>query len=202
MKVFTYYSPCAGLPPQGGVLERWMDSWSGAGFEPVVLDRSHAERHPRYAELLPVFKSYPTVNPAEYELACYLRWLALDAVGGGLMSDYDVMNVALYPSDIGRAEVLFHEQRRVPCLVQATDSGAGGIVSHLLTTKPPSGATHWSDMLSLMQSTWLSVDHCTEIGDSGWAAAKTIHFAYGACHKYRPRESKQAVIDEVLKGRK
>ena len=71
--------------------------------------------------------------------------------------------------------------------VQATDSGAGGIVSHLLTTKPPSGATHWSDMLSLMQSTWLSVDHCTEIGDSGWAAAKTIHFAYGACHKYRPR---------------
>ena len=202
MKVLTYYSPCAGLPPQGGVLERWTNSWAKAGYDPVVLDSSHAEKHPRYSELLPIFRAYPTINPAEYELACYLRWLALDVVGGGLMSDYDVMNVSLYPSDIGKAEILFHERRRVPCLVQATGVGSGRIVDHLVNLKPAAGEHHWSDVLSLMRSDWLAVDHCTEIGDPGWEDAKTIHFAHGACKKYGPRKFKHAIIDEVLKGRK
>lgn len=201
MKVLTYYSPCSGLSPQGGVIERWANSWAKAGYDPVVLNRSHAEQHPRYSELLQIFKAYPTINPSEYELACYLRWLALDAVGGGLMSDYDVMNVSLFPSEIGKAEVLFHERRRVPCLVQASDAGAKKIVEHLTNTKPPAGLHHWSDMVSLMKSEWLAVDHCTEIGDAGWETAKAIHFAHGACKKYRPSKSKQAVIDEVLKGR-
>ena len=202
MKVLTYYSPCAGLSPQGGVIERWANSWAKAGYDPVVLNRSHAEQHPRYSELLPIFKAYPTINPSEYELACYLRWLALEVVGGGLMSDYDVINVSLFPSEISKAEVLFHERRRVPCLVQASDAGAKKIVEHLANTKPPAGLHHWSDMVSLMKSEWLAVDHCTEIGDADWGTAKTIHFAHGACKKYRPSRPKQAVIDEVLKGRK
>ena len=202
MKVLTYYSPCAGLPPQGGVLERWVNSWAKAGYDPVVLNRSHAEQHPRYSELLQVFKAYPTINPAEYELACYLRWLALDAVGGGLMSDYDVMNVSLFPADIAKTDVLFYERRRVPCLVQTSEAGSKKLVEHLVHTKPPAGLHHWSDMVSLMKSDWLAVDHCTEIGDAGWDVSKTIHFAHGACKKYRPSKSKHAIIDEVLKGRK
>ena len=201
MNVFTYYSPVGGLPPQGGIIERWTESWGRLGFSPVVLNQSHAEAHPRYAEAVEVFRSFPTINPHEYELACYLRWLALEAVGGGLMADYDVMNVSLGQSEIDKRDIVFHERRRVPCLVQAYNAGAGEIVKFLLSNKPH-GVTHWSDMLSLMQSQWPSVDHCTEIGDVGWENAKTIHFAHGACQRYRPGWQKRAVIDAVLGGAK
>lgn len=199
MNIYTYHSPVSKMPPQGGVLERWSKSWGKAGFSPVVLGVSHAKKHPRYEELKALFKSYPTVNYPEYELACYLRWLALAVVGGGVMCDYDVMNVSMGPSEFYATDVLFHERRRVPCLVQASEAGANLLVDHLEKTKPEKHLIHWSDMISLMKSTWTAVDHCTEIGDAGWENAKTIHFAHGACHKYRPTKAKYAVIDEVMK---
>ena len=199
MNVYTYYSPVGGLPAQGSIIERWTESWSAQGFSPVVLDQSHAEKHPHYAAHLAVFRSFPTINPREYELACYLRWLALEAVGGGLMSDYDVMNVSLGQSEIDGRDIVFHERRRVPCLVQASDRGAAEIVKFLISNKP-GAVSHWSDMLSLMQGQWPAMDHCTEIGDAGWETAKTIHFAHGACRKYRPGSQKRVVIDAVLGG--
>ena len=90
----------------------------------------------------------------------------------------------------------------MPCIVQATDVGAAKIVDHLVNTKPPAGLHHWSDMVSLMKSEWLAADNCTEIGDPGWETARTIHFAHGACRKFRPKKAKHAAIDEVLKGPK
>jgi len=63
----------------------------------VVVSQKDAERHPRYDEMVRRFSEYPTVNPPGYELACYLRYLAMAVVGGGFMTDYDVINVNVPP---------------------------------------------------------------------------------------------------------
>ena len=58
-----------------------------------------AERHPLFREFDERTKLLPTVNPGDYELACYRRWLAVARAGGGFMSDYDVVNYGFKPTD-------------------------------------------------------------------------------------------------------
>jgi len=81
----------------GASVEVWRRTWAAAGWKPVVLDERHAAAHPNYEEFKSKFASYPTTNPAGYEVACYLRHLALAAVGGGWLCDYDLFNVNLAP---------------------------------------------------------------------------------------------------------
>ena len=82
----------------GSELEVWKASWSAAGWKPVVLTEVHAALHPKYEEYKSYFLAMPTLNSPEYETGCYLRHMAMAAVGGGTMTDYDVINVNVPPS--------------------------------------------------------------------------------------------------------
>ena len=82
----------------GGELEVWKATWSAAGWKPVVLTEEHAALHPKYQEYRDYFMSMPTVNSPEYETGCYLRHMAMAVIGGGFMSDTDVINVNVPPS--------------------------------------------------------------------------------------------------------
>ena len=93
--VYTYFED-QGMGDEPA-LEVWRDVWAKAGWDPVVLSQKDAERHPRYDEMVRRFSEYPTVNVPGYELACYLRYLAMAVVGGGFMTDYDVINVNVPP---------------------------------------------------------------------------------------------------------
>ena len=93
--VYTYFED-QGMGDEPA-LEVWRDVWAKAGWDPVVLSQKDAERHPRYDEMVRRFSEYPTVNAPGYELACYLRYLAMAVVGGGFMTDYDVINVNVPP---------------------------------------------------------------------------------------------------------
>ena len=79
-------------------LEAWRTSWSAAGWKPMVLTEEHAALHPKYEEYKSHFLTMPTINSVEYETGCFLRHVAMAVVGGGTMTDYDVVNVNVPPS--------------------------------------------------------------------------------------------------------
>ena len=81
----------------GETVETWKNIWARAGWKPVVLSEKHAALHKDYQVMRDRFLTWPTTNPAGYELACYLRYLAVSVVGGGYMTDYDTINVNVPP---------------------------------------------------------------------------------------------------------
>lgn len=79
------------------LLDAWSSAWAAKGWIPRVLTLDDARRHPHYVQ-------YHGAEVMEhgrdrYSKLCYLRWLAMAEVGGGLMTDYDTV-----PLDGPRAE--------------------------------------------------------------------------------------------------
>lgn len=125
--VFTYLDRPD--PIQQAMVELWKRSWDARGWSPVVLDCQVAQRHPAFERFDRLVRSYPTVNPEDYEAACFERWLALDQVGGGLMTDYDVLNARLpYPHNMPDAPLVACDVDRVPCAVYTQAGGAAEMV--------------------------------------------------------------------------
>lgn len=166
MKVHTYHEPIPALddPP---LLRLWARSWSLAGFEPVVLTRSDAERHPQFADLARL-RSYFTQNspcsPA-YQLATIARWAAFGMVNEPyvLAADWDVFNLNFrWQSEIEITHyegpttnlVAFGPARHnfvCPACTYSSTRVAGRVFEHLLRVAAdgvPRGVCHDEDILS------------------------------------------------------
>lgn len=103
MNIYTYYDkitngPVSKFDNQDLMIEVWSKNWQEKGFNPIVLDSTHAEEHDYYEEFIAKCKSihiklmgYP-LKP--YGLTCFARWLAYASRSDSkmLVSDYDVMN--------------------------------------------------------------------------------------------------------------
>lgn len=201
MRIYTYYADC---PTHDQVAELrlislWRDHWSAAAWEPFVLNEWHARQSAFFDEYLAAVQKLPSVNSREYETACYLRWMALAAVGGGYMADYDV-----FPAKRGKSRGLpemtgvmlnrlqvFQNRNVCPSFVYAQQSVAENITRLFVADKPPgyrdhNGRPHYSDMYALedmvvadsdlIQTHDLVRDY---MGSEGWEKAPFIHFANG-----------------------
>lgn len=91
--IFTYYQPISDLidPTILKRIEIWGYAYYAHGFRPIIINRQSAQTRVNFTEFLNKFSQFPTVNPREYELSCYIRWLALAEQGGGLLMDYDIL---------------------------------------------------------------------------------------------------------------
>ena len=101
-KVFCYYSPCPNLydeDSQRHLIDIWQKSWKKAGWQPVVLSEYDVLTHPKFKHYKKKFWSLPTEYGHDYEAACFMRWAAVAHAGGGMMTDYDVINYGFTPRD-------------------------------------------------------------------------------------------------------
>lgn len=107
-KVFTYYAPVPGLwseDSQMALIDIWRRSWKKAGWTPVVLTENDARQHPRFDFFKEHFWALPTEYGHDYCGACFLRWLAVAQFGGGMLTDYDVINYGWEPREVNPAEM-------------------------------------------------------------------------------------------------
>lgn len=81
----------------------WKTSWESKNWNPVMLNKSHAQASNLYGKLQQklvgmMYGAAPELhNRIDWIMARFTRWCALHAAGGGWMSDYDVYNIDLAP---------------------------------------------------------------------------------------------------------
>lgn len=106
MKINAYYQsiPASDQPEEFACANWWKTSWTANGWEPVMLNRSHAQASSFYSKLQQklaglAMSSQELVARMPWHHARFTRWCALHAAGGGWMSDYDVLNIDLSPEE-------------------------------------------------------------------------------------------------------
>jgi hypothetical protein len=161
--VYTYFDS-VGINQLGqqATFDAWKDTWTSAGWKPMVLTRQHAERHPSFAELSAKFKSFPFTNDPEYEMACFYRHIAMTVVGGGYLADYDTVNVNVPPPPQcgylpNGGGYTMHTKSNVPCLTTGVQGEFDRVVREMsavdvntvANTMPADTKINLSDMWAL-----------------------------------------------------
>lgn len=127
-KCYTYYEEIKQInncknrnSTQQSLIELCKKSWEINGWELIVLNQSTAEKNSFFLEYSEIIEKLPTVNPPRYEYSCFMRWLAMAEIGGGLMIDYDVMNLGAKILEDPKNNKITVYQDHVPCVVYGTD---------------------------------------------------------------------------------
>jgi len=176
------------------MISHWKRSWAKRGWNPKVLTQADARRHPMFQPITERLKQLPTVNSSAYELACYHRWLAVAVMGGGFMSDYDVVNFGFEPrepqSDLTIYESHFSRDEVTPSCVSGTAYGFMSAVTAFAACDPKhvtsdyNGKPHTSDMIVLqkLRDTGLYViaPIVRSYGNHGWDTAPLVHYSHAA----------------------
>jgi hypothetical protein len=110
--VFTFYSPLPlnkrGVQGTGmshsdddQLLRTWETEWRNAGWNPIVLNLTHAQQNVRYDEVVRALEYLPSRSKSgkQYNTLCFLRWLAMAHIGGGWMVDYDTFPLHDFRAD-------------------------------------------------------------------------------------------------------
>lgn len=200
MNVYTYFLHIndAALP----VIALWKESWSAHGWNPVVLGPDDFKKYHSAEEYHKSISALPTINMPEYEHSCYHRWAVMQAVGGGLLVDYDVMNYGFKPADLPETgSGILMLDRNSPSVVlgtaEAFQNACDAFQNYSITDQDNiNGRPHTSDMHIANKLCGGSVFKrkvvCEEYRDFGWDSAPLVHFASFKCRGRKQDEIRRA----------
>jgi hypothetical protein len=191
MNVYTYFEQFTSIPRPGIelLMKYWRNSWLRHGWTPVVLSDCHFLAHPGSAAFDVACCKLPTVNNWKYELACYRRWMAMERLGGGVLTDYDCINYGWRPEELVLSDDRIHlpSNTAAPCVVAGTQAAYRKACDIFMNHVPGEfdsfrGTPHTSDMhISNAQRGKgffeVSLPECCEYKTEGWEKAKLVHYA-------------------------
>jgi hypothetical protein len=192
MKIHTYHADVAGMIDSPKLIELWKTSWERAGWVAVVLTKDDAMNHPQYNELVDHYHAnLPTINPKQYELACYERWLAMAWLGGGWLADSDVMNWSFFPNQPESNDLTIYNKAGIcPCLVHGGlnqyQMGVNIFLAHNGSALHPNHASD-QDILCLHSDKIKHSRIVHQYGEAGWENACLVHFNNQSMTGKQPR---------------
>lgn len=215
--VICFHRPVAAMaqddPHFEALLRVWAHSWRSMGWRPFVVDPFDvAKRHPLYHPFFNRCFSLPTCNPKDYEMGCWLRWLAFEVLVEELRQpllevDSDVLNYALSPFSEamfpkGAPDVLLLDGNCNACAVYANRAGAAKIVSEAFAWNPPheqaSDMWFFGDFGKAHPEFVCKPPLCGEFQAHYPWQLPLVHFATGACGGRG--EAKKAAIERYIDG--
>lgn len=204
MTVHTYFECLDAQDGTEGLLELFTRSWERQGWSVRVLTRLDVIRHPDYEQYLAAISRIPTANRPDFEVLCFLRYLAMLQAGGGLMVDMDVINYGFTPDMLPRGRDYTIQQGSGPFGSQYFYGWLCYEFSHWERTRVPpwtvNGVDHWSDMVFLSASV-PTIGVCLTCGQGDWQSLPLTHFSNGSL--YRPDEmlDRRDRADRILAAR-
>lgn len=182
-KVYTYFqnSSYGSIKMRGirRLLKLWLRAWHQAGYDPIILTSANASSHPQYHPLREAFERFPTVNNLDYEVACYLRWLAFRMAGGGTFMDYDILPFGhiVFPSTID-VESLVACRLHAPMLTHAGPLGVERQIALMANFKGPFLTLHDCPHISDMHIMRAHADAYTHYTEDCLRVFHFSHFQY------------------------
>lgn len=175
------------------LLDVWKTAWYAAGWEPKVIGLEEAKRNPKYPAFVDRLRKVKLYGNGgrnqEYNEYCFLRFLAMAAVGGGTMADIDMFPLgksteALQNSSPDRFTVYqetLNKAGPVPSLCSGTGDEWNRIGESILDIAmwQPTEGGGWSDMMALMRLYKSQPNSMTlldrVLGSSEFLKAPTLH---------------------------
>jgi len=144
-------------------LKQWELKWQSIGWKTRILSSKNIN-HEKF-KIHDLMKNIPLGDNSEYDYYCYLRYFAMASVGGGWMSDFDLIPLNLRPQEIPNAGNFTVYQRHVPSLVSGSQKEWERIGYEITNLgKSKAGKTKlFSDMMALQGLTKEKYVHSSKI---------------------------------------
>lgn len=205
--IYTYYMDIYermfGIDHHTKLLAVWKESWESQGWQTVVLGPDDAKKNPKYKQYLKRFKTFPSLNHKDYELSCFLRWVAMEYVGDGYHCDYDVMNYGFHGE--GETELTFYSKYMVPCMVYGRKEDWTRMLDLFMKHKP-TGQNHVSDQSILVENVDTFPHRkrymCPELNQEQNAVKyELVHYPNGVMNEMglQPRHVFIKVINDIVR---
>lgn len=210
MKVIAFHAAIPSVARDEWLIDKWRETWSQHGWTPVLLDRSCAERHPKYQGLQRTLQRMPaSPNGWDWEATCFLRWLATAEAAKGepwvFAGEYDVLNFGVRPEQIQAGPKMgFTDGHTVSPAVFGTPRQFESLVDALIATDftqitPAYEMWRVAKWLSGGEGYYQNVG-MQDLFKEGWERAKLVHFSTSfLVLKGLRREQKREFVEERIR---
>lgn len=195
MTLYTYYEKLGS--PEKQQLERsllnlWFYHHHRLGFNCVVLRKEDAAKHVFYFGFSHKVAEFPSANFPGFNVACFRRWLAMVAVGGGILMDYDcfIYDRTLFDSNPDSKELIIFqdeaERGLCPGIVSGSREAFDNQCKRFEAYHPQpddafDGTPDVSDMTILRRqpkSNFVIRNVVKDAFEPGWETAPAVHYKY------------------------
>lgn len=203
LTVFTYEHQRANNPSITAKYDLWAESWRSRGWNPIKLSQRDAIRHPRYTEILANLKTMRFLNDPAEMIARLVRWAALDAMGGGLMVDPEVMPNNFNPNHFDWKPALLNSDNATGILAACMNKQSLGTFLEAMRKYPVDPETRlMAPELAILKASGLFKKPKIMVsvsGEENWRSARMVCFSQPEMQRVGTRGSTIQLMEKFLR---